>query len=147
MAVNENVAVGTVVGTVTTATDPDSSGQAFGQQRYYFWNGSAVSATSADGRYTINATTGQITTAAALNFEAGTPSVSYTIAARDNAGAAGYTQATNTVTIAITDLNEQIARRDHGDGDQRERRGRNYRGHGAGGDRTAIRSLTKRYTT
>ena len=75
MAVNENVAVGTVVGTVA-ATDPDSSGHAFGQQRYYFWDGPTTSATSADGRYTISATTGVITTASALNFEAGTPSVS-----------------------------------------------------------------------
>ncbi|HEU0100104.1 MAG TPA: cadherin domain-containing protein [Allosphingosinicella sp.] len=109
MSVNENVAVGTVVGTVPAATDPDSAAGAFGQQRYYFWNGAAATSTSSDGRYTINATTGQITTAAALNYEAGPASAAYTIVARDNAGAAGYNQASSTVTIAINDVNEQNA--------------------------------------
>ncbi|HEX8125722.1 MAG TPA: cadherin domain-containing protein [Allosphingosinicella sp.] len=111
MAVNENVAVGTVVGTVPAATDPDAAGTAFADQRYYFWDSatSTATATSSDGRYTINATTGQITTAAALDFEAGAPSKGYTIAARDNGGAAGYTQATSNVTIAINNLNEQNA--------------------------------------
>ena len=37
----ENVAVGTTVGTVK-ATDPDAAGEAFGQQRYYFKNGSST---------------------------------------------------------------------------------------------------------
>jgi Ca2+-binding RTX toxin-like protein len=103
--VNENVAIGTAVGTVA-ATDADSSGVAFGQQRYYFLNSGVASATSSDGRYAINATTGAITTAAALNFEAGSSSVAYTVVARDNAGAAGYIQASSTVTIGIGDLNE-----------------------------------------
>ena len=107
--INENVAVGTAVGAAVQATDPDSSGHAFGQQRYYFWDGTTATATSADGRYAINATTGLITTAAALNFEVANPSASYTIAARDNAGAAGYNQATSAITIGITDLNEQNA--------------------------------------
>jgi Ca2+-binding RTX toxin-like protein len=106
--VNENVATGTTVGTVA-ATDIDSAGNAFGQQRYYFLNSGVASATSSDGRYTINATTGAITTAAALNFEAGTTSVAYTVAARDNAGNAGYIQATSTVTIGINDVNEANA--------------------------------------
>ncbi|MEV5032350.1 cadherin domain-containing protein [Sphingobium sp. LMC3-1-1.1] len=105
MAVNENMAVGTLVGTVT-ASDPDSSAIAFGQQRYYFWNGSATSSTSSDGRYAINATTGQITTNAALNYEAGNTNVAYTVIARDNAGAAGYNQTSSTVTIGVVDLNE-----------------------------------------
>jgi Ca2+-binding RTX toxin-like protein len=111
MAVNENVAAGTLVGTVPAATDPDSSSVSFGQQRYYFWDAATSSATgiSSDGRYAVNATTGQITTAAAPNYEAGTPSKTYTIAARDNAGAAGYTQATSNVTIGINNLNEQNA--------------------------------------
>ena len=105
MAVNENIALGTVVGSVT-ATDMDSAGVAFGQQRYYFWDGTTASATSSDGRYAINATTGQITVNAALNFEAGTPSKTYQVIARDNAGGAGYHQAQSEVTIAIADLNE-----------------------------------------
>ena len=83
--VNENVGTGTAVGTVA-ATDIDSAGVAFGQQRYYFWNGSATSATSSDGRFAINATTGVITVNSALNFEAGATSVNYNVVARDNAG-------------------------------------------------------------
>jgi hypothetical protein len=111
MSVDENVAVGTAIGTVAAATDPDAAGTAFADQRYYFWNPAtgAATSTSSDGRYTINATTGQITTAASLNYEAGAPSKTYTIAARDNGGAAGYTQSTASVTIAIANLNEQNA--------------------------------------
>jgi Ca2+-binding RTX toxin-like protein len=105
MSVAENVAVGTVVGTVA-ATDPDSSAIAFGQQRCYFLNGATASATSSDGRYIIDAATGVIKTAAALNFEAGTPSVPYQVIARDNAGAPGYNQVASTVTIGIADVNE-----------------------------------------
>ncbi|WOF43891.1 cadherin domain-containing protein [Sphingopyxis indica] len=105
MSVNENVAVGTLVGTVA-ASDIDSSAVAYGQQRYYFLNGTTVSATSSDGRYTINATTGKITTKVALNYEAGSPSATYTVIARDNAGAAGYKQAQTSVTIGIKNLNE-----------------------------------------
>nr|WP_280529685.1 cadherin domain-containing protein [Novosphingobium aerophilum] len=105
MTVNENVAIGTAVGTVT-ATDLDTAGSLFAQQRYFFLVSGAASANSADGRYTINATTGQITTRAALNFEAGTPSAAYTVIARDNAGNAGFIQAQSTVTIGINDLNE-----------------------------------------
>ncbi|WP_296201287.1 cadherin domain-containing protein [Sphingorhabdus sp.] len=104
-AVNENVALGTVVGSVA-ASDADSGG-AFAEQRYYFWNGSSATSTSSDGRYAINATTGQITTSAALNFEAGSTSVAYTVIARDNQGNAGYNQVETTVTISINDLNEQ----------------------------------------
>ncbi|WCM25838.1 cadherin domain-containing protein [Sphingomonas sp. QA11] len=108
MSVAENVAVGTSVGTVA-ATDLDSATTAFGQQRYYFLNAGVASGTSSDGRYTIDAATGVIKTAAALNFEAGTTSVAYTVAARDNQGNAGYTQATSTVTIGVTDVNEANA--------------------------------------
>jgi Ca2+-binding RTX toxin-like protein len=104
--VNENVAVGTVVGTVA-ATDLDSSLVAFGQQRYFFLNGSTLSATTADGCYRIDAVSGQIQTNAALNFEAGASSASYTVVARDNAGAAGFLQAQTTVTIGINNINEQ----------------------------------------
>ncbi len=101
-------AVGTAVGTIA-ATDLDSAAVAFGQQRYYFLNGTTASATSSDGRYTINATTGVITTAAALDFEAASPSVAYTVIARDNAGAAGYIQTQSSVTIGIANVNEANA--------------------------------------
>ncbi|MDV3456358.1 cadherin domain-containing protein [Sphingomonas sp. HF-S4] len=106
MLVAENVAIGTTVGTIIAATDPDAAGTVFAQQRYYFLNGTTASATSADGRYTIDALTGTIKTAAALNFEAGAPSVAYTVIARDNAGGAGYFQAQTSFTIAVTDVNE-----------------------------------------
>lgn len=104
-AVAEEQAVGTAVGTVA-ASDVDSAAYTFGQQRYYFWNGSSASTTSSDGRYAINALTGQITTNSVLNFEAGTPSVAYTVVARDNQGNLGYNQAASTVTIGINDVNE-----------------------------------------
>ncbi|WP_263854108.1 cadherin domain-containing protein [Sphingomonas parva] len=105
MSIAENVAVGTQVGTVA-ASDPDLASGAFGQQRYYFLNGTATSGTSADGRYTIDALTGAVKTAAALNFEAPTPSASYTVVARDNAGVAPFNEAKTTLTIGITDVNE-----------------------------------------
>jgi Ca2+-binding RTX toxin-like protein len=107
-AIAENVALGTAVGSVT-ATDKDGTSHVFGQQRYYFLNGTTAALTSADGRYAINATTGAITTAAALSYEGAAPSATYTVIARDNAGAAGYTQAQTSVTIGITDLNEANA--------------------------------------
>jgi len=106
MSVNENVAVGTVVGTIAPATDIDSSTVAFGQQRYYFWDGSTASATTTDGRYRIDAVTGQVTTNASLNYEAANPSQSYTVIARDNAGATGYNQVSRSLTIAINNVNE-----------------------------------------
>jgi len=105
MNVNENVGVGTLVGTVA-ATDLDSAATAFGQQRYYFRNGTTVSLTSADGRYSIDTVTGQIRTTAALNFEAGNTSVTYTVVARDNQGNPGYLETLSAVTIGINNLNE-----------------------------------------
>lgn len=103
--VNENVAVGTLVGAVA-ASDPDSSVTALGQQSYSFLVNGAVSATSADSRYIIDASTGDITTNAALDFDAGNASVGYTVIARDNAGADGYNEASTTVHIDINDINE-----------------------------------------
>lgn len=105
LAVTENVAIGTSVGTVK-ATDPDGTSHVFGQQRYYFLNGTSASATSGDGRYAINATSGAITTNAVLDFEAANPSATYTVIARDNAGGTGFKQAQTSVTIGITNLNE-----------------------------------------
>jgi Ca2+-binding RTX toxin-like protein len=104
-SINENVALNTVIGTVT-ASDIDSAATAFGQQRYYFLNGAAASATSSDGRYSIDAVTGAIKTAGAINYETMTSPVGYTVIARDNAGNAGYFQAQTTVTIGVNDLNE-----------------------------------------
>ncbi|WHU01956.1 cadherin domain-containing protein [Sphingomonas sp. NIBR02145] len=105
MSVAENLAIGTTVGTVA-AGDVDRPSAAFGQQRYYFLNNGTVSATSHDGRYTIDALTGVIKTAIALDFELGTPSGEYTVAARDNLGNPGYTQSTSIVTIGVVDVNE-----------------------------------------
>ena len=108
LAVTENVAIGTAVGTVK-ATDPDGASYVFGQQRYYFLNSTTASATSADGRYAINAISGAIVTNAALDFEAATPTATYTVIARDNAGNAGFMQAQTSVTIGIGNANEANA--------------------------------------
>jgi len=102
--VNENVAIGTLVGAVA-ATDLDAAGD-FASQRYFFLNGTTASATSSDGRYRIDALTGQITVNAALNFEAASPSRTYQVLARDNAGNAPFNQAQSAVTIGIRDINE-----------------------------------------
>ncbi|HEX8480545.1 MAG TPA: cadherin domain-containing protein [Allosphingosinicella sp.] len=106
MGVNENVAVGTTVGSVT-ATDVDSAATALGQQRYSFWNGSAPVSTSTDGRYTIDPVSGAIKTAVAMDFESMTAPVDYAVIARDNAGNAPYFQAQTTVTITVGDVNEK----------------------------------------
>ena len=105
LTVAENVAVGTLVGTVA-ATDPDSGAVAFGQQRYYFWNGSAAVSTSTDGRYSIDAATGAIRTATALDYEAMSAPAGYTVVARDNAGNSPYFQASTAVTIGVSNVNE-----------------------------------------
>ena len=106
MAVYENVALGTLVGTVPAATDPDSSSHAFGQQRYYFWYSGAAYEYSADSRYRMDANSGQNLSSSALNFEAGSTSVTYDGVTRDNQGQAGYSQSVSSVTIAIQDVNE-----------------------------------------
>ena len=103
--VNENVATGTVVGAVA-ATDQDSAGTANGQLRYYFRSGGVDGAISADGRYAINATTGQITVNGALDYEAPSPTADYQVVVRDNVGAAGGLEDLSTVTIAIANLND-----------------------------------------
>jgi len=103
--VDEEVAAGLNVGTVS-ASDFDNVSTAFGQQRYYFNNSGTASATSSDSRYAINAITGQITTNAVLNYEAGTPSKVYSIIARDNQGNSPYITATSNVTIGINNLDE-----------------------------------------
>jgi Ca2+-binding RTX toxin-like protein len=103
---NEN-AIGEIVGTVQ-ATDIDSSATPFGQQAYGFWNPTtqAFTATSTDGRYTIDAVTGQIRTAMALNYETTTAPVSYWVAARDNNGVGSYFQTQMQISLAVRDVNE-----------------------------------------
>ena len=103
--IDENRPAGTAIG-VVVATDVDTAGSAFATQRYYFWNGSSVSGTSHDGRYRIDAVSGLISTNTILNYEGGSPSASYTVIARDNAGNAGYNQASTTVTLGVSDVNE-----------------------------------------
>lgn len=103
--VNENMASGTAVGSVT-ASDLDSSSSAFGQQRYYFWDGTTARSTSFDGQFTINAVTGAITTNVGLNFEASSHSV-HRVIARDNAGAAGYKQTETSVHVYVNNVNER----------------------------------------
>ena len=101
------MATGTAVGTVA-ATDIDTISP-YNTQRYYFWDGSAAIATSTDGRFAINATTGVITTTAAgLNYEAFT-GATYNVVARDMAGGSGYNQVQTAVTIGVNNLNEANA--------------------------------------
>jgi len=106
VGVAESLAVGTLLGTVSAA-DFDLPTDAFGQQRYYFLNGSTISGTSSDGRYSIDPNSGQMRVAFALNYEAGNQTGTYTVVARDNAGAAGYNQSATTVTLTVADVNEQ----------------------------------------
>ncbi|MDH4152735.1 MAG: tandem-95 repeat protein, partial [Nitrospira sp.] len=89
--VAENSANGTVVGTVT-GTDPEGSTVKY-----------AITGGNANGAFTINATTGQITVAntAALDYET-TPVFTLTVAAMDADGA--YTTAT--VTVNLSNVNE-----------------------------------------
>ncbi|HEX8062962.1 MAG TPA: cadherin domain-containing protein, partial [Allosphingosinicella sp.] len=107
MAIGENSAAGTLVGTVPAATDIDSG--AFGEQRYYFWNGTAAGAISPDGLYAIDGLTGAVRVNSPVDLEDGTPSRTYTVIARDNAGTAGFNQAAASLTIIVQDVNEPNA--------------------------------------
>ena len=88
-SVAEDAATGMAVGTIS-ATDPDPDDTV----TY------AITAGNADGAFAIDAGTGQLTVAAALDYET-TPSYTLTVEADDNAGAA-----TTTVTITVTDVDE-----------------------------------------
>ncbi|WP_177198552.1 hypothetical protein [Novosphingobium sp. CF614] len=105
-AINENVGTGTVVRTVA-ASDPDGGAVAFGQQRYWFWDGTNYSSQSWDGRYSIDNVAGVIRTNAALDREAPEPGRNYVVAARDNQGNAGFTESRANFWIEIADVNEQ----------------------------------------
>ncbi len=91
-AVNENVAIGTTVGITAFASDGDATN-----------NGITYSLTdNAGGRFAINATTGVVTVAGALNFEAST---SHTITVRATSADGSF--ATQNYTIGVNDLNDE----------------------------------------
>ncbi|HEX8064325.1 MAG TPA: cadherin domain-containing protein, partial [Allosphingosinicella sp.] len=108
LAIDENVAGGTPVGQVT-ASDPDSAATAYGQQRYYFKHSDGTYRDySEDNRFLINLLTGAITTNGSPDFETfGAAARSYLVAARDNAGAAGFKEATTDVRISVNNLAER----------------------------------------
>ncbi len=91
-SVDENSANGTVVGTVA-ASDEDA-----GQTLTY-----SITAGNTGTAFAINASTGQITVANPINYEA-TSSYSLTVQVQDN-GAGNLTD-TATVTITVNNLNE-----------------------------------------
>ncbi|WBY08672.1 cadherin domain-containing protein [Sphingomonas sp. 7/4-4] len=101
--VDENVGVGTAVGTVV-ASDPDLWAP-YRDQRYYFWDGSNISGTSSDGRFAIDAVSGVIRTNAGLDYEAAN-TFAYTVTARDYAGNPGYTQSFARVDIGVRNTND-----------------------------------------
>jgi Ca2+-binding RTX toxin-like protein len=91
-AVNENVAIGTVVGVTAFASDADAT-----------TNAVTYSLTSnPGGLFAINAATGVVTTAAAINREAVGPSVTIGVTATSADGSASV----QSFGIAINDLNE-----------------------------------------
>jgi Ca2+-binding RTX toxin-like protein len=106
--VDENSSVGTVIGRVQ-AEDLDKPDTAFGEQRYHFWYADAAHELSSDGRYRIDAESGEITVAGAVDHEAPAPISEHRVIARDDRGAAGGHVSGTTVTIAIADLNEANA--------------------------------------
>lgn len=90
-SVNENVAVGTLVKTVT-ATDPDANAITY-----------SITSGNSEGMFAINAATGAITTLRTPNFE-NTSTYTLTVRATDNGF--GSLSATQTLTISINNLNE-----------------------------------------
>ncbi|XHS00915.1 hypothetical protein ACFB49_25160 [Sphingomonas sp. DBB INV C78] len=105
-AVDENLGTGTPVGKVTAA-DPDEASVAFGQLRYYFRTATGgVSDLSVDGRYTIDAATGDIKVKIAGDYEA-LPQSKYFVVVRDNGGVGTFNAIEKEITINIGDVNEQ----------------------------------------
>ena len=92
-SIDENVAAGTNVGAAVTGTDPDA-----GQVLSY-----SIVSGNTGGAFAINSATGQITTAAAINFEA-TPSYSLVVRATDNGTPVLSDDAT--VSITVNNLND-----------------------------------------
>jgi len=91
-SVAEDAAVGTSVGTATF-TDPDA-----GQSHTF-----AISAGNTGGAFAINATTGEITTAAALDFET-LDTYALTVEVTDDG--APVLSGSNTVTVNVTDVDD-----------------------------------------
>ena len=87
--VAENLAVGGAVGT-KTGTDPDSDTLAY-----------TITSGNDSGLFAINSTSGAITLAKALNYEAAT-SHSITVTATDT----GSASASASITVAVTDVND-----------------------------------------
>ncbi|MBV7257405.1 cadherin domain-containing protein [Pacificimonas sp. WHA3] len=103
--VDENVALGTMVGTVY-ASDPDPAAHRDGDIRYRFANGTL---TSDDGLFTIGIDSGAIKVAAGVDYEALSGvghQVSYQYIASDRNGNPGHLSDEGTVAIAINDVNE-----------------------------------------
>ncbi|MCS6883292.1 MAG: cadherin domain-containing protein, partial [Chloroflexaceae bacterium] len=92
-SIAENSPAGTAVGTVT-ATDPDLPPQTLTY---------SITAGNTGGAFAINAGTGQITVAGALDFET-TPSYALTVQVCDTGTPSQC--GTGTVTINVTDVNE-----------------------------------------
>ncbi len=91
-AVNENAAIGTTVGITAFASDGDAT-----------TNGITYSLTdNAGGRFAINATTGVVTVAGAIDREAGA-----TQAITVRATSADGSTATQTFSIGVNDLNDE----------------------------------------
>ncbi|MGS3176699.1 cadherin domain-containing protein, partial [Aeromonas sanarellii] len=90
-SVAENAAIGTQVGITASASDADAGGQAI---TYSLSN-------DADGRFTINSSTGVVTVAAALDYETAT-NHSITVRATSADGSSNSTS----FTIGVTDVGE-----------------------------------------
>ena len=112
-AINENVAVGTNVGSVS-ASDVDAG--TFGTKQYYFANPNGVlvtssmdgsfnmAATTQDGLFRIDQATGQITVNGTVSWESTGVSNTYTVLVRDTT--ANPRVASATTVINVNDLNE-----------------------------------------
>ncbi len=101
--VDENVSVGAAVGAMI-ASDPDDG--AFGDLRYYIQtSGGSASSVSDDGLFEIDALTGALSVAGAIDFEAASVH-SLAIIVRDNAGAPGFLETIVAVEIAVGNINE-----------------------------------------
>ncbi|MBC7767387.1 MAG: cadherin domain-containing protein [Phycisphaerales bacterium] len=95
-AVPETLATGVTLGRLLTA-DPD--GGAFANLRYELTGANA-------NRFTINATTGDIALAAALNYEASPNSFSVGVTVWDGGAVGAGLSSSGTITIAAANVNE-----------------------------------------
>jgi Ca2+-binding RTX toxin-like protein len=107
-ALPEGVEAGAFVGQVA-ALDDDAATSGFAAQHYYFLSQGAASATSWDGRYSIDAETGIIRNNFAFDREAGAATVVYRVLARDNGGTPDANESSTDVSIIVGDVNEANA--------------------------------------